>query len=143
MTYTITLTKNQCFVLQNALDFYYRIAMGQLGEIKHVAIPKPNYKADYGYVESILALLSMVLLGWESYGINHGIASPHMPDDYKVACDLHDVLRQRLAIDELKPGKKPFGVAFDPIMKKGKEPLAKIKKVFGRTRPRRITRMSN
>lgn len=133
MNYTLKLTETQCRVVQAALDLYYRIGMGQLQEVARVAEPAPNHdwqKDDRCHrVMSAVRVLKNELLGWPNPGTNYGIMAKELPDDFRVACDIHDVIRQRLALDGLKPGGKPgFGVAFDPVRQKGKEPLATIKK---------------
>lgn len=128
MTYKMTLTEKQCEVVQAALDLYYRIGMGQLDEIQHLAVPAPGFKPNWNEVGETLVVLKMALLGWKHNGTNHSIMSQELPDEYRVACDIHDVIRHRLAVDGLKPGKKPFGVAFDEVWKKGKEPLARMER---------------
>lgn len=113
----------------NALDFYFRVGMGQLSEIKHVATAKSGHKPKNDSVEAIIAILKKELLGWDVCGTNHSIMSRDLPDYYRVACDIHDVLRQQLAIDDLNPVEKQFGVAFDEVIKKGSEPLPKIGRI--------------
>lgn len=129
VNYTLKLTENQCRVVQSALDLYYRIGMGQIDEIRHFAVSAPGFKPNLNEVDESLAVLKMALLGWKHLGTAHSIRSTELPDEMRVACDIHDVIRQRLAFDGLKPGDKPgFGVAFDPVRKKGKEPLARIER---------------
>lgn len=139
MNYTLKLTEKQCQVVQAALDFYYRIGMGKLNEIRHVAVPAPGFNPNMDEVDESLAVLKMALLGWKHTGTTHSILSPELPDEMRVACDIHDVIRQRLALDGLKPGGKPgFGVAFDPVRKKGKEPLATIEKRPSRSESEKV-----
>ena len=126
INYTVSLTEKQCRVLETALDFYYRIGMGQIERILHVAVPAPGFKPQADTVDRDIAMLKMDFLGWSHIGTAHSIGSPELPDEYRVACDIHDVIRQRLAVDGLNAGEKGFGVAFDPIWQRGKEPLAKI-----------------
>lgn len=131
--YTLTITEEQANTLINALDLYQRIGMGQLEEIKHTAVPAPGHKYNWVEVDQTMAILKLQLLGWPHIGTAHSILSPDLPDQFRVAWDIQQVVRHRLAYDGLKPGEKPgIYVYFDEPRRTSKEPLPEIKQVEGK-----------
>lgn len=126
-TYSITLNEKQCEIVMSALDMYFRVAMGQLGVIQYHVTPEKNHKIERNVVDGSINHLKSVLFGFDYPGLNYSICSNELPDQYRIAADIHDVIRHRLAVDNLEPGKKGFGVAYDDVWKKGQEPLPEIK----------------
>ncbi len=131
--YALELSEKQCAVLINALDLYQRIGMGQIDEIRRVAVPAPGYGTygmDHNVVDTLINLLKQELLGWEHIGTSHSILSNDIPDDFRVAWDIQQVVRHRLAHDGLKPGEKlGIYVYFDTPRRYSKEELPAIKAV--------------
>lgn len=128
--YTLTITEEQANTLINALDLYQRIGMGQLDEIKHVAVPAPEHKYNWVELDQTMAILKLQLLGWPHINTSHSIVSKDLPDKFRVAWDIQQVVRNRLAHDSLKPGEKPgIYVYFDEPRRTSKEPLPEFKEV--------------
>lgn len=124
--YTLTLTENQCRVLMDALSLYFRISIGQLREIIYHVKKTQENKIDREIVDREIEHLKMLLFGFWHPGMAYSIMSLELSDCYRVAADIHDVIRHRLSVDDLKPGEKGFGVAYDEVFKKGNEPLPNI-----------------
>lgn len=128
--YALTITEEQANTLINALDLYQRIGMGQLDEIIRVAVPAPGHKYNWVEVDKTMNILKLQLLGWPHIGTAHSIRSRQLPDEFRVAWDIQQVVRHRLAHDGLKPGEKPgIYVQFDEPRQSSKEPLPEIKQV--------------
>jgi hypothetical protein len=122
--YNLTLTENQCRVLIDAMDLYQRIGMGQLDEIRRVAVSAPGHVEDMKAVDATMAILKFQLLGWPHIGTSHSILSKALPDAFRVAWDIHQVIRHRLAHDGLKPGENPgIYVKFDKPLRSSQEEL--------------------
>jgi len=128
--YHLAMTERQAQVLVNALDLYSRIGMGQLAEVAHVlrmnVIGNPSGTVEA--LDSVERLTREAASRWMGgSGGYYGIASEKISDVFRVAWDLQQVIRYRLAWD-----RKPEGgiqVHFDDPMKTSEEPLAVIKKV--------------
>jgi hypothetical protein len=121
--YNLTLNDHQAQVLIQALDLFSRIGIGQFEEVLQVY--DPNAKLALKERERIRAGLNIAKTeaGHPSNG-SYGIHHPKVDDDFRVAYDLQQVIRHRLAWD-----RKPEGditVPFDKPMQIGQEPLAKI-----------------
>lgn len=128
--YHLAMTERQAQVLVNALDLYSRIGMGQLTEIAHIlrmtVVGNPSDTVDaLDAVERLTREASSMWMGGS--GGYYGITSEKISDVFRVAWDLQQVIRYRLAWD-----RKPEGgiqVHFDDPMKTSAEELAVIKKV--------------
>jgi hypothetical protein len=128
--YQLWLTEKQAQVLVNALDLYSRIGMGQFSEIAHVlrmnVLGNPSWQVDaLAKVEEITREASSYWMGGS--GDYYGITSEKINDIFRVAWDLQQVIRYRLAWD-----RKPEGgiqVHFDEPWKSSTEDFAIIKKV--------------
>ncbi len=129
--YQLWITEKQAQVLVNALDLYSRIGMGQFSEITHVlrmnALGNPSGQADaLAKVDELTRKASSYWMGGS--GDYYGIASEKINDIFRVAWDLQQVIRYRLAWD-----RKPEGgiqVHFDEPWKSSAEPFAVIKKIY-------------
>jgi hypothetical protein len=128
--YHLAMTEKQAQVLVNALDLYSRIGMGQLTEVAHIlrmtVVGNPSGTVDaLDAVERLTREASSMWMGGS--GGYYGITSEKISDVFRVAWDLQQVIRYRLAWD-----RKPEGgiqVHFDDPMKTSAEELAVIKKV--------------
>ena len=128
--YHLAMTERQAQVLVNALDLYSRIGMGQLTEVAHIlrmnVIGNPSGTVDaLDAVERLTREAASLWMGGS--GGYYGITSEKIRDVFRVAWDLQQVIRYRLAWD-----RKPEGgiqVHFDDPMKTSEEELAIIKKV--------------
>jgi hypothetical protein len=130
--YHLSLTERQARVITEALDLFSRIGMGQLEEIAHIlgSYTKPSESSSLlpERLEEVKRLAREASNVWTG---NHfgcrGISSEEIGDTFRVAWDLHQVIRHRLAWDRNPKG--GLQVSFDTPMKYSQEPLAIIKKV--------------
>ena len=130
--YQLSLTERQAQVLTEALDLFSRIGMGQLEEIAYVlrSYTKPSESSSLlssrlDELKRLAREASNVWMG-SPFGCR-GISSEEIGDAFRVAWDLHQVIRYRLAWDRNPNG--GLQVSFDTPMKYSQEPLAIIKKV--------------
>lgn len=107
------LTETHLRVLNRALEFLFRVGMGQFREVIDVADPtfkrrgKVQDKAE-DLLRQVRELLMPDLTHPNSYWSIH---AHEISDDYRVACDMHQVVRHRLAWDRNPKG--DFTVNFD------------------------------
>lgn len=107
------LTETHLRVLNRALEFLFRVGMGQFREVIDVADPtfkrrgKVQDKAE-DLLRQVRALLMPDLEHPNSYW---SILAHEISDDYRVASDIHQVVRHRLAWDRNPKG--DFTVNFD------------------------------
>lgn len=124
--YCLTISEEQADIISRALDLYERV--GGLGQIEVVAEPW-IFRRDANALELARRALDqakLYLTGFE-YGASYGIYSEGVPDEYRVAYDLQQVIRYRLAWDKTPEG--GIGVWFDKPHRTGKVSLAKIEHV--------------
>ena len=130
--YNLKINKKQLKVISKALDIYSRIGIGQVDEILwHPSVAKKMWvknnnltenKINHKLVRKMLDDIKKIVWNYDpnTYG---GISMAE--EDDKVAYDLYQVIRHKLAWEE-----KPEGgitVNFHEPMKWSKEELAKIK----------------
>lgn len=135
MNYHLSLTEKQAHVLIKALDFYSRIKCGQLTEIENIfrdvlifeerKIPLENLEKS----EKVLADLKRLLFPEiDSPNASYGIREAPGESE-KIAYDIQQVVRHRLAWDGVKPGEKPQGVwGYEPWKTSTTQDLPKIEK---------------
>ena len=127
--YTLTLTQKQVEIVEQALEVYFRCGMGQFRNAldRYFWSPKISVE-DSHYAYTYLDLIGSLLTGMPS-NASPGSASPKVDDRYRVAYDIYQTVRHRLAHDELKPGEKPgIEVRYDaPRHLSTEEPLPQIK----------------
>lgn len=122
--YQITLNKEQAQIISKSLDFYSRIIGGQFERMKDFFWgAKSEHLEEVG---KVLSRLKYLLTGMEDNG-NLGIGN--ISAEGRNAYDLHQVIRDRLALDrETKPEHWPT-VDFNPPTQWGNQPFAKIERV--------------
>jgi hypothetical protein len=129
--YILHLTENQARVIVKALDLYSRIGMGQLGEIAYVLM---NYsksssdneiqdRADRFHV--LRERLDIISQSWMGRSGHYGISSEKISDVFRIAWDIQQVVRHRLAWDRNPKG--DITVDFDDPLKYSSEQLPTIK----------------
>jgi hypothetical protein len=122
--YTLNLNERQAQVVAAALDLYARIGIGQFEEVLQVY--DPGAKLDIktrGRIGSGLRIAKEEA-GNPANG-SHSIVNPVVEDQFRVAYDVRQVIRHKLALDRKPEG--GMGVDFDTPHQTGKEPLAAIK----------------
>lgn len=130
--YTLHLTEKQARVIVNALDLYSRIGMGQLKEVAYVlrATQKLNDNTDVEIQERsdqiniIRDRLEAISRYWMNGSGYHSITSQKISDVFRVAWDIQQVIRHRLAWD--KNPKGDITVDFDDALKTSEEQLPTI-----------------
>ena len=122
--YNLNINKSQARVLIAALDLYSRIGLGQFEEVVNVhdlalklsVVTREGMRNGLNFVKQ--------LAGHPPNG-SYGIHNENVDDVFRVAFDLKQVIRNRLAWDQNPKG--DIGrVDFDEPRATSKEPLAKI-----------------
>jgi hypothetical protein len=143
-TYTLTITEKQARALEDATDLLQRVQLGQWREIEdNLPLKKPiDYEELRADLKIIGALLSKHMVGnIDGYASSLGIGNENLPESNGILYDLHCVIRSKLSWEravemgivesEDSPRKWPemMTVNYDPPMKWGDEPLAKMERV--------------
>lgn len=123
-TYTLAITEEQARVLVNACDFFSRIGIGQLDRVlDEFRFSKDVSPEKLDEARKFIDHAKFLLTGFPP-NASHGIRSPQVKDIYRVAYDLQQVIRHRLAWDAKPEG--GIGVHFDEPWRSSNEPLATI-----------------
>lgn len=141
-TYTLTVTAKQAAVISQACELLTRLSLGQWHEfIRHM--PGDAFCHSIELEDELRPIMEewlachpigkneVVIDGWRS---NLGIGSPDVSSEAKVAFDLHQVIRHRLAWDkavadgitdgQTRDWSRMMIVDYDDPMRYGTEPLA-------------------
>lgn len=118
MTMKIELSESQAQVIQDALDFYIRCRAGQLDEITSSLFPE---KRNDEVVQGLISRLHVELTGLQP---NAYLSVPGLPEEFKIAYDLKQVIRYHLSFSRNPGG--DFGVNFDSNFRMSSEFPAKI-----------------
>ena len=108
----LELDEAQAATLRNACEFVGRIHMGQFDVIKD--LPQIDKSIPFNYFLHMKELLMGLTDG--SY---HAIHSDKIPDQARQLFDIYQVLRHKIAYDQLEEGEKPnigSSVIYDPPM---------------------------
>lgn len=124
--FVLEITAEQGEVLVRALDFFSRIGIGQISEVWNLLHMESHVRdeASHDAVRNALDFVKRELLGLES-GASFGIFNGKVPEHYKTAWDLQQVIRHVLAWDANPKG--GFGVNFHEPLKSAKHGLATMK----------------
>jgi len=123
----VAIDEYQAKTLIRALDFYSRIGIGQFREI---VIAFSWWKRDEQWVvhrddvDRLIQEVQWNLTGMP-YNASYGIASPETPEKAKIAYDIKQVIRHRLAWDREPKG--GMTVDFDSPMKASEKDFPTIK----------------
>jgi hypothetical protein len=143
-TYTLTITEKQAWALQEATNLLQRVQLGQWREIEdNLPLKKPvDYEELRNDLQIIGALLSKHMVNnIDGYASSLGIGNQNLPESNGILYDLHCVIRHKLSweraveqnIIESEDSKRKWpemiGVNYDPPMKWGNEPLAKMERI--------------
>jgi hypothetical protein len=90
------LTKEHLNVLAIACDLYSRCIAGQLDTVAHSAL---NHLPSKEFCEIREELDKISGLVWIAYGCKPGIHSDNLPEDARIAYDLHQVIRHQIWLD--------------------------------------------
>ena len=122
--YQLTVTKDQAKVMQQALDLYTRILMGQLHMVPETVAREYGTFPEYEQLERTMAELKDMLFPGKPGQAAFGIGSPELADKAKISVDILDVIRHRIAWDENPEG--GLGVNFHSPMHWGTERLPEM-----------------
>ncbi len=143
-TYNLTITEKQARALVDATDLLQRVQLGQWREIQdNLPLQKPiDYEEFHQDMRIIGAILSKHMIdGIDGGASSLGIGNKNLPESNGILYDLHCVIRHKLSWeraveqnvieseDSERKWPEMIGVNFDPPMKWGTEPLAKIERV--------------
>jgi len=134
--YTLTVTRHQAGVIQDALEAYARLRMGQINTVitdafldRYANKEYPGF--TYDVVQQLCGELKKQIFPELFPGAYYGVGAKVYPER-DVAWDVHSVIRHRLAWDRLADeGKeKPdfYGVQYNQPMRFSGEPLAIFKR---------------
>ncbi len=143
-TYNLTITEKQARALVDATDLLQRVQLGQWREIQdNLPLQKPiDYEEFHQDMRIIGAILSKHMIdGIDGGASSLGIGNKNLPESNGILYDLHCVIRHKLSWeraveqnvieseDSERKWPEMIGVNFDPPMKWGTEPLAKMERV--------------
>jgi hypothetical protein len=128
--YRLTISRHQAQVINEALDLYARLHMGQVDELAYLYRALANQRglsaeateAIDGHCAAVSRLVGPASGGY--YGIAHQLVS----DTARVAHDIKQVVRHRLAWDRTPDG--GMQVDFDQPHAYGSEPLPTIDRMI-------------
>lgn len=143
-TYTLTVTAKQAAIISQACELLTRLGLGQWPEfIRH--LPGDAFVHACELENELRPVMAawfarhpigkdkVVINGWRS---SLGIGSQHVSSEARVAFDLHQVIRHRLAWDkavadgitdgQTRDWSRMMVVNYDDPMRCGPEPLAKM-----------------
>ena len=129
-TYTITLTATQAAAISHACEVLARLGMGQYTDALE-CLPTKELRPD-GWNEDMAAIGHILSKHTYAYGVYNQRNKPKRTEMSKVAWDVHQVTRHRLAWDRARAdghtGDKPptWGVSFDQPLQTSPEPLPQM-----------------
>lgn len=124
--YRLTMTEGQAQVIQRALEIYGRLCLGQVKAAIDQVPFNSKRKIDYQRVRSLSDEMKFELTGMQS-NASYGIYCKEVDESARVAWDLQQILRHKIAWDNNPKGGNT--VNFNKPMKSSKkEPLAIIEK---------------
>lgn len=122
MEYQLEINENQAKIISSALDLYSRIAGGQFEEILKFYWHSDQEKISKA--KEVLTDLKVLLTGIKPNQLNIGLHD--ICEDAKVAYDLHQVIRYKLAHDRPHNTGDILTVDFDTPRQISEEPMAEI-----------------
>jgi len=134
VTYELTINETHAQVLINALELYSRMGMGQLSFLmEHQDLQKRLVVGPDSHFETVrgtLEFLKKIIFPELPLNGYYSISSPEINDANRVAYEMLQVVRHRMAWDRLQ-GKQPsgFSVIYDEPMKTSAQPLPTIRQV--------------
>lgn len=134
--YNLKISKKQAEIISKALDFYSRIGCGQMSEVLwHPSVAKKMWVKDSNnltenqwnnkVISQLLDNIKKIIWGYEPN--EHGGITMAEEDD-KIAYDLHQVIRHKLAWEETPEG----GITVDfhkPMKYSEEEELCEVKNI--------------
>lgn len=141
--YALEVTATQAQVIAQACDLLSRTQSGQW-KTAYELLPKDGsvtWEQWHEACEDIKEIMKTILRGGiDGTSSSFGVGSSETPPSTDIAWDIHQVIRHRLAwedaieqgvvqsIDDKRDWRSMMGVAYDPPMRFGPEPLAKMRR---------------
>lgn len=114
--YNLILTDQQAEIVKEALELYFRVAFGQLEEVRHhIGHGVWNYPEFCNKIEAAKEMLGRIRI------------QGYIPKQYKIAWDIMQVIRHRISWDRNPEG--GLFVNFDVPMNTSGVPLATIERI--------------
>lgn len=125
MKYTLTVDDAQVRTILHALDLYSRVGCGQFDEIRRIFQfdPRTRVSVDPREIDRALEIVKQQLLPLER-GTSYGICCRDVPQEYRMAYDILQVLRHCKAWHEHPEG--GVTVNFHQPMQTGDHPFCKV-----------------
>ncbi len=140
MNYTITVTDKQARTLSMACEVLARLGMGQFKDaFENLPLRTKglDWSAWHDDMEDVARILSRHMQGGID-GIRSSTGIYNSNEDTRIACDLHEVIRHRLAWDRAiaegitdgteRKWPEMMQITYDEPMKYSEEPLAQMEK---------------
>jgi hypothetical protein len=102
--YRLTLTEDQLRVIKSSLESYSRMAIGQFKTSLEEVWYDKVYKVDRKRLEAACDELKELFTGLMSKGASYGIHQEEVREEARIAYDLNQVIRHRLAYDDNPKG---------------------------------------
>lgn len=126
MRYRLEITRKQAQVIQEACDLYSRLKCGQMEELlRFFDLRARASRDDFQAARVFLEKIGQIVTGLGP-GVSHSVGSHEIGDEARVAYDLLQVIRNRLAWEEKPEG--GLAVDFDEVRHGSQEPIP----LFGR-----------
>lgn len=118
--YRLTMTRMQVAVLQEALDMYFRVGMGQLRDVLGHLVPPTLEVDEYcrrrDNAEWALRALRAAAMPDLPPNGSYSISSREISDSNRVAADLYDVVRHHFTKDLwVVGGNEPYCFSTEPL----------------------------
>ena len=125
----LTLTDKQAQVVSEALELFSRLGMGQYDRLRdriHNSLWGEADEQLFKTAEDALRRLSLPDFMSRHPGSSWGIRSPEISDAYRIAYDMHQVVRNKLFMSLPEGERRPGHVNGWPPMQSGAEPLPEV-----------------
>ncbi len=133
--YKIILTEEQARVISNACEIVSRVMSGQHKSALDILPWNESLSQDlYDLHEMVTKFLrerKSLKMGVDGWTSSLGIANHETPEDAKIAFDIHQVIRHRIAWDNHVEGESTMYVSFDTPYLVSKSEIMEMELVEG------------
>lgn len=145
--YTLTLTQRQLETLQEALDTYSRLGIGQWRQaFERLPLRQKDPSFNWAHWHDFLDDVGFQIRGFtkqrvDGYQSSLGIHSREISESAQIAWDLHQTIRNRLSwdraieqgivesLDSPRNWREMMGVSYDEPLPTSDQPLAKLERL--------------